>query len=570
MGDKDVSSPMFDTDDERRPQGMRPSPFFKDPNDIIGQSNLTFAFINQFPVVEGHAMILPNDPVYDGFALAKNEIGEHHDWLRVLHPRTNKTYFPDGLTIGWNYLFDGGQSIAHSHLHWMPRYHAVNKAFGINPRGGIAKLPFKSGLPSFYDVASPDDNAIIKAIKNEGDMVAENDLAVAVKLPDEFAATRGHSLIFAKRDGVAHIISAGREDMIAQLELVHRIYDALAIGDSPVTGANFGWDIGAAAGQIGHEMYMHFLPRRKGDVDSPRGGLLKSIPDEAHPLKTDYYDMKNVGKDVVATGSVPFRFKMDKGEGRKVDIDLEAKIKSPSNADVESASAKIIEFINTTALNGCHKLQTIWALTILAEMDPLYVSLEHGKATIPVGAVNIEFAKIQAGFAQAELAQTRINGRTSDPCLKARFDRAGEVLSTLHIAAHDACFDGEDAKQLTRVLTLSQKSLTQNPLRRMPDIVEFVRELTDPDSGDTIETAESQAYLNQFNSDDERLTISHHFMAKGGYVEMPVENWLALKHHANTIREALLDRMESFDAGVNHVISNKRRERLETVLSMAA
>ena len=48
--------------------------------------------------------------------------------------------------------------------------------------------------------------------------------------------------------------------------------------DDTVTGFNIGMNNGEDAGQTIFHCHIHLIPRRKGDVDNPRGGVRGIIP----------------------------------------------------------------------------------------------------------------------------------------------------------------------------------------------------------------------------------------------------------------------------------------------------
>ena len=45
-----------------------------------------------------------------------------------------------------------------------------------------------------------------------------------------------------------------------------------------MTGFNIGVNVGASAGQTVFHVHTHLIPRRKGDIESPRGGVRGVIP----------------------------------------------------------------------------------------------------------------------------------------------------------------------------------------------------------------------------------------------------------------------------------------------------
>ena len=50
--------------------------------------------------------------------------------------------------------------------------------------------------------------------------------------------------------------------------------------DKTITGFNVGVNIGKDAGQSIMHCHIHLIPRRKGDVEDPRGGVRGVIPEK--------------------------------------------------------------------------------------------------------------------------------------------------------------------------------------------------------------------------------------------------------------------------------------------------
>ena len=288
------------------PVGMRPSPF-TDKTQWLGETPLAFSMVNFFPSTPGHVMVLPRDfAVYRFFELAKDELLEHHKFAKHLRPEFNRHFSPDGYNIGWNVGFEGGQSIAHAHMHIMPRYDSINAASDINPLGGISRLPF-SALPSYYEGQKNPDPVLMEKVYEDFSIFAENEHAVAVQLNKSMAVSPGHIYILPKSKA-PDFFTASSEEILSQLELVATVMNMQAGSNNPPQGYNLGWDVGTAAGQTLPCAYLHVIPRYKGDMDVPRGGIVKIIPEKAWPMKTDYYEAKNIGKDVPIQEKVEFPF----------------------------------------------------------------------------------------------------------------------------------------------------------------------------------------------------------------------------------------------------------------------
>ena len=67
-----------------------------------------------------------------------------------------------------------------------------------------------------------------------------------------------------------------KQDMINLAESVRIIIDEKYHPD----GYNLGVNVGEAAGQSIFHVHMHVIPRYKGDVPNPRGGVRGVIPDK--------------------------------------------------------------------------------------------------------------------------------------------------------------------------------------------------------------------------------------------------------------------------------------------------
>lgn len=106
-------------------------------------------------------------------------------------------------------------------------------------------------------------------------IICENALAYAIR--DNFPVTNGHTLIIVKRH-VPDYFSLTPEEITACHELVSETRNEILREDSLVQGFNVGVNAGAAAGQTIFHCHIHFIPRRAGDVENPRGGVRHLIP----------------------------------------------------------------------------------------------------------------------------------------------------------------------------------------------------------------------------------------------------------------------------------------------------
>ena len=106
-------------------------------------------------------------------------------------------------------------------------------------------------------------------------IIASNELAYAVK--DGFPVTTGHALVIPKRH-VDDFFGLTDEESVACNQLLKELRSRTIEHDALVEGFNIGMNAGAVAGQTIFHCHIHLIPRRKGDVENPRGGVRHLIP----------------------------------------------------------------------------------------------------------------------------------------------------------------------------------------------------------------------------------------------------------------------------------------------------
>lgn len=100
---------------------------------IILENSHAFAISDQYPVSQGHTLIILKRHVSTLFKATSKEITAIFDLGKRVQKLLFKQYKPDGYNVGFNDLEAAGQSIPHCHMHIIPRYQGDVK----NPRGGI-------------------------------------------------------------------------------------------------------------------------------------------------------------------------------------------------------------------------------------------------------------------------------------------------------------------------------------------------------------------------------------------------------------------------------------------------
>ena len=100
---------------------------------IILENSHALAISDQYPVSQGHTLIILKRHVPSIFEASSEEISAIFDLTNQVQKILSKQFKPDGYNVGFNDLKAAGQSIPHCHMHIIPRYQGDVK----DPRGGI-------------------------------------------------------------------------------------------------------------------------------------------------------------------------------------------------------------------------------------------------------------------------------------------------------------------------------------------------------------------------------------------------------------------------------------------------
>jgi superfamily II DNA or RNA helicase/HKD family nuclease/diadenosine tetraphosphate (Ap4A) HIT family hydrolase len=99
---------------------------------------------------------------------------------------------------------------------------------------------------------------------------------------DAFPVNPGHALLITRRH-IRDWFEASNEERIALTRAVEVARFAIA-GSFKADGYNIGINVGEAAGQTVFHLHLHVIPRVRGDVEDPRGGVRHVIPRSANYL----------------------------------------------------------------------------------------------------------------------------------------------------------------------------------------------------------------------------------------------------------------------------------------------
>ena len=94
-----------------------------------------------------------------------------------------------------------------------------------------------------------------------------------------YPVTKHHTLIITNRH-VADFFELTKKEMSELDEILKNQKKELKDLDNEISGFNVGVNIGKDAGQSIMHCHLHLIPRRKDDVEDPRGGVRGVIPDK--------------------------------------------------------------------------------------------------------------------------------------------------------------------------------------------------------------------------------------------------------------------------------------------------
>lgn len=100
---------------------------------FIQENQLAVALPDAYPLSPGHTLIVPRRHVEDFFDLTAEEQAAVWTLVQLVRQHIEKNYSPHGYNLGVNNGRAAGQTVAHAHVHIIPRY-AGDVA---DPRGGI-------------------------------------------------------------------------------------------------------------------------------------------------------------------------------------------------------------------------------------------------------------------------------------------------------------------------------------------------------------------------------------------------------------------------------------------------
>ncbi len=118
------------------------------PNYTIYEDENILAFLDIFPRVEGHTVVIPKKHGATIFDFSEETLAAVMKGVKKTAERVRDTLNPDGFSIGLNHGEVAGQAVPHLHVHIIPRWkndkggnmHSIVKQENMRPVTEIAKL----------------------------------------------------------------------------------------------------------------------------------------------------------------------------------------------------------------------------------------------------------------------------------------------------------------------------------------------------------------------------------------------------------------------------------------------
>ena len=98
---------------------------------------------------------------------------------------------------------------------------------------------------------------------------------------DTYPVSDLHCLIIPKRH-INNYFDLSDEELIACNNLIKVVKKEIIEKDKTVEAFNIGTNVGKISGQSIMHCHIHLIPRRKGDVNNPQGGVRSVIPKNQH------------------------------------------------------------------------------------------------------------------------------------------------------------------------------------------------------------------------------------------------------------------------------------------------
>ena len=118
-------------------------------------------------------------------------------------------------------------------------------------------------------------NNCIFCSKEKLNIIYEDDVFYVIR--DAYPVTKDHTLIILNEHNKTYF-DLRDKDYVQLNNIIKFQKESLLERDNSITGFNIGINQGETAGQTVMHLHIHLIPRRKGDIEDPRGGVRGVIP----------------------------------------------------------------------------------------------------------------------------------------------------------------------------------------------------------------------------------------------------------------------------------------------------
>ena len=118
--------------------------------------------------------------------------------------------------------------------------------------------------------------------KEKQKIIYSNKLFFVVR--DSYPVTKHHTLIIPHRH-ISNFFDLNEDELIDLNKILKKQRKSLMDLDKDISAFNIGVNAGEDAGQSIMHCHVHLIPRRKGDIENPRGGVRGVIPSKQKYIK---------------------------------------------------------------------------------------------------------------------------------------------------------------------------------------------------------------------------------------------------------------------------------------------
>jgi histidine triad (HIT) family protein len=100
------------------------------PANIVYEDDYVIAFMDAFPIVKGHTLVVPKQPIENIFDLDEETGAKVMSVITKVSTAVRDAFEPAGLNVVQNNGAYASQSVFHLHFHIIPRYKEEHDGFG--------------------------------------------------------------------------------------------------------------------------------------------------------------------------------------------------------------------------------------------------------------------------------------------------------------------------------------------------------------------------------------------------------------------------------------------------------